>query len=113
MSGTPQPREPRRRSGPTGGARSHYWGGQEEEGWTTIGISLGTLGLSEGEVPLVQATGGKKPLAWATGDQALLVQALLVWAKGSRGLSVTWCLLSNQHAAGTNQSSHLRNQREA
>ena len=32
----------RRRSGPTGGARSHSWGGQEEEGWTAIGIYFPT-----------------------------------------------------------------------
>ena len=46
----------------------------------------------------MQATGGKKPLAWAEGDWELLVQAvggwaLLVWAGDSVGLSVTWCLL--------------------
>ena len=35
-----QLREPRRRSGPTGEARHHCWGGQEEEGWTTIRISF-------------------------------------------------------------------------
>ena len=38
--------------------------------------------------------GGEKTLAQSTGDQALLVQAtddweLLVWAKGSGGLSET------------------------
>ena len=49
-------------------------------------------GLLEGGVPLVQATGGKKPLAQATGDWVLLVKAMyvllvqaLVWAKGSGG----------------------------
>ena len=41
-------------------------------------------------MPLVQATGGEKPLALAMEDWALLVQAMggwapLVWAKGSRG----------------------------
>ena len=45
----------------------------------------------------MQAMSGEKPLAWATGDWAFLVQAtggraLLVWAKGSGGLSVMWCL---------------------
>ena len=35
----------------------------------------GQHGLSEGGVALAQAMGCKKPLAQATGDQALLVQA--------------------------------------
>ena len=44
------------------------------------------LGLSEGGAPIVKAMGGKKPLAWAMGEQALPVQpaggwAHLVWAK--------------------------------
>ena len=39
-SGMPQPREPRRRSGPAREARHHCWGGQEEEGQTAIGISF-------------------------------------------------------------------------
>lgn len=38
-----------------------------EEGQTAIGISLCTHVLSEGGVPLVQAMGGEKPLAWAMG----------------------------------------------
>ena len=94
-SGSPWQREPRRRSGPSGAARRHCWGEQEEGGRTTIGISLRVCtcvhGHSEGRSPLVQAMGGKKPFAWAIGDWALLVQATggqapLVWAKGSRGL---------------------------
>ena len=52
--------------------------------------NLPVLGLSESGVPLVQTTGGKKQLARATGDWALLGQAMsgrapLVWAKGSGG----------------------------
>ena len=39
-SGTPEQREPGRRFGPTGKARQNCWGGQEEDGWTTIGNSL-------------------------------------------------------------------------
>ena len=62
-SGMPRQRKPRKRSGPTKEARCHCWGGQEEEGWTTIVISLHTRGLSEGQAPQVQAMGGKKPLA--------------------------------------------------
>ena len=59
-------------------------------GWTAIGISLCTHGLSEGRVPLVQVPGGKKPLYWATGGRVLLVQAtggqaLLGWTKVSAG----------------------------
>ena len=33
-------RKLRRRSGSAGEARCHCWGGQEEEEWTTIGISF-------------------------------------------------------------------------
>ena len=76
-SGTPQQREPGRRSGPRGEARRHCWGGREEK-LTTIGISLRMRGLSEGRVPLVQATDGERPRAPATGDEVLLV-----WATGS------------------------------
>ena len=54
--------------------------------------------LSEGWEPLTQAMGGKRPLAQTTGDWAPRmwatgVQALLVRAKESRGLSTMWCLL--------------------
>ena len=91
VSGTTQPTEPGRRYGPEGETRCHCWG-KEEEGWTAIGISLHTCAcvLSEGGAPLLQATGGEKPLALAMEDWALLVQAMggwapLVWAKGSRG----------------------------
>ena len=38
--GMPQPKEPRRRSGPIGEAKHHFWGGGEEDVWITIGISL-------------------------------------------------------------------------
>ena len=69
-------------------------------------------------MPLVQATGGEKPLAWVTGDGALLVQAMgswdpLVWAKGSGELSATWCLLRNQQEARMDGGSHLGDQRKA
>ena len=98
VSGTTQPTEPGRRYGPEGETKCHCWGRQEEEGQTTIRISLHTHRLSEDGVPLAQSTGGKKPLTWATGDGVLLVQALDAWAslvraKESRGLSATWCLL--------------------
>ena len=42
----PQQREPGRRSGPTGEARHHCWGGQEK-GQTTMGISFMVHGLSK------------------------------------------------------------------
>ena len=114
----PQPREPRKRSGPTEEARHHCWRGQEEEGQTAIAISLHTRRLSEGRVPLAQAMGGKRTIAQATGDQVLPVQAThgqapLVWGKGSGGLNVMQCLLHDLQAVGTNHSSHLRNQRKA
>ena len=67
---------------------------------------------------LVQALGGEKPLARAKGDRALLVQAMggwapLVWAKGSRGLSAHGATCVIYRCSGTDQISHLRNQREA
>ena len=107
-SGIPQLRETGRRSGPTGEARCHCWGGQEDEGCTAIGISFfGRVHrLSEGRAPLAQAMGGERPLAWAVGDQAPLG-----WAKGSKELSATRHLLRDPQAVGTNHSSHLRNQR--
>ena len=108
----PQRRKPRRRSGATGEASHHCWGGWKEKGQTSIGISLPIHGLSEG-----RATGDKKPLAQATGDRALLAQATggwipPVWAKGSGGLSAMWCLLRDLHMAGIDHGSHLRGQRE-
>ena len=39
--------------------------------------------------------------------------APLLWAKGSRGISATWCLLCDPQVAGTNHSSCLGGQREA
>ena len=47
-------------------------GGKEEKGWATIGISLHTHGLSEGVVPLAQATGDETPLASVMGNWAFL-----------------------------------------
>ena len=66
----------------------------------------------------MQATGGEKPLVLATGHQVLLVQAMggqepLVWAKGSVGLNMTWSLLHDLPAAGTDHSCHTGGQREA
>ena len=73
--------------------------------------------LSEGRAAVVQATGGKKPLAQATGDWAHLVQAVggqapLVWAEGSAGLSAMWCLLCDLQEAWTNGGGLLRGRRE-
>ena len=61
-------------------------------------LALYALGLSEVRCLWFRLWGARKPLAWAMGDWALLVQAMggwvpLVWAKGSRGLSATWYLL--------------------
>ena len=65
----------------------------------------------------MQATGGEKPTALVMGDWVLLAQAVggwepLVWAKGSVGLSATWCLLHNLQAGKTDLSGHLRGQKE-
>ena len=75
-SGTLQLRKPRRRSRPTGEARCHCWEGQEEEGWTTIGISLKTQRVSEDGAPLAHSMAGENPLAWATGNLEFLMQAM-------------------------------------
>lgn len=69
-----------------------------------------------GGAPLVQATGGKKTLALAMANGGLLQATggqAPPTAKGSGRLSATWCVLHNLQEEGTNQSSHLRNQREA
>ena len=52
------------------------------------------------------------------GDEALLVQATsgqapVVWAKGIRELSATWCLLYDLQVAVADCGGHLRGQREA
>lgn len=74
--------------------------GRERGGWwTTIGIFIPAhAGLSEGEVPLVQATGGRAPL---------------VWAKGSGRLSMMQHLLSDIQAVRANHRRNLRHQRWA
>ena len=70
-------------------------------------------GLSEVEVPLAQATGRAKQLSGAMGDQALLMQvmsgqALHVWAKGSRRLSTTQCLLQWGQTTAVNSETRGR-----
>ena len=42
--------------------------GKEEGQITKESLCSLVCGLSEGRVPLVQAMGGEKPLAWAMGD---------------------------------------------
>ena len=81
---------PRRRSGPTGKARHHCWGGQEEEGWIAIGISFSALTQT-----------------WRAELQAarhllcgLQVAVPAVWAKHDRGAS---CMVYRWQRA--NQSS--------
>ena len=116
-SGMPQLRELRRRSGPAGEARCHCWWGQEEEGLTTIGIFFpvhawilrgwGTSGTGyRWQGSLAQAVGDLAPLIQDSGGQASLV-----CAKGSGRLSATQHLLCDLQEAGTNHSSHLRQQR--
>ena len=75
----PQQREPGRRSGPTGETRCHCWGGQEEEGRTTIGISCIQVHIvSEDGAPLMQAKGGKKPLLRLRETRHLLCRLMAV-----------------------------------
>ena len=45
--------------------------------------------------------------------QATSGQATIVWAKGIRGLSATWCLSHNPQVAGTECGGYLKGQREA
>ena len=45
--------------------------------------------------------------------QATHGQAPLVWPKGIRGLSVTWCLLHDLHVAGRDCGGGLRGKRDA
>ena len=71
----PQSRKPRRRSGPVEEARCHCWEGEKRRGRAPQGISLHMCRLSEGGMPLAQATGGERALSQAMGDRALLVQA--------------------------------------
>ena len=61
MRGTPQQREPRRRSGPAGEARRHCSGGERRTG-EARGNTL-HYGLTEGRASLAQAMGSEKPLA--------------------------------------------------
>ena len=65
---------------PAGEARCHCWGGQEEEGQATIGMSLPAQAPTlRAQAPPVQASGVKEPLAWAVGDGALLLWAAVGW----------------------------------
>ena len=90
VSRQPQPREPRRMSGPAGEARGRH----EEKGQTTTGISLCTLRLSEGG-----ATGGEAPPAWARGGEAPLPQAKQDMGFLC-GLSTVGCLLCGPGGGG-------------
>ena len=100
-------------------ARHHCWGGREEEERTTIGISLRTLVWAlRGQGASGITMGGEKPLAqttedWELHEQATGGQSLLAWDKGNRGLSVTWCYLSDLQVAGRDHSGCLGRQREA
>ena len=81
-----------------------------------IGISLRPN--SEGGAPLVQATGGEKPLAQAMGDWGLLCRLgvarhLLGGLRAAGWLSVTWCLLCELQVIETDCGGPLRGQREA
>ena len=67
-SGTPWQREPGRRSGPTEEASTIV--GEDERrrgGPPRESPCAHELGLSEGRVPLMKATGGEQPLVWTMG----------------------------------------------
>ena len=128
-SGTPQAEEGNTTvEGTRGKVQTHrrgkvpLLGGQEEEGQTAIGNSL----CQSVHMPVaLRGWGGsgagyrqQKASCLFRGDWAFLVQAMsgqapLVWAKGIRGLSATWCLLHNLQVAGTDSGGHLRGQMEA
>ena len=120
-SGTPQQREPGRKSAVAGEGRRHCRGGREEEGRAAGGISL----HQSTRLPLGSQRVGRlwrrpqaaRSLLFIWGNWALLVQATgaqapLVWAKGIRGLSARWCLLQDLQVAGTDLGSPLGGRRE-
>ena len=86
--------------------------------WMAMGNSLHQNVHSSEAGWLWSGYGRRKASCSFVGDWALLVQATggqapLVWAKGIRGLSATWCLLHELQGTGTDCGSHLRGQREA
>ena len=86
----------------------------EEEGQAAIGNSLHW----SMHMWLCRGYGSQEASCLFNGDKALLVQATggqapIVWAKGIRGLSATWCLLHDPQVAGTGCGCCLRGQREA
>ena len=67
-------------------------------------------------MPLVQAMGGERPLAWATGYWVALVWAMggwapLVMAKDSRVLHMMQCFLCDLQGAGKPQQSSQKRER--
>ena len=95
----PQQKEPRRRPGPGGEAKCRCGRGQEEEGWTAIGISFSVHALDlHCGAPLAWAVGGQVPLARAKDNRGNLFHGL--WLAG--------CLLHGLQVAGAKHCSHLR-----
>ena len=100
--------------------KSPLLGRGEEEGQAAIGNSLCwstclPTGLEVGValqrlwvVRSLLLIYGREGTCASTGGQAPIV-----WAKGIRGLSATWCLLHNLQVSGTDCGCCLRCQREA
>ena len=96
----------------------HCGGGwQEEEGWSTIGNSqLWSVHMPAGSQRvewLCSRLWAAKIFCSFRRDWALLVQATssqspLVWAKGIRWLSVSWCLFHDLQVTGTDHSGCLK-----
>ena len=86
-SGAPELRKPGRRSGHTGEARCHCWGGQEEKGQTAIGVSFSEYPQTLGR------WGYRQQGASCTGYR---------WRRLPCRLSGTGCLLHGLQVAGAN-----------
>ena len=86
--GTPQQREPGRRSGPSGEARRHRWGGREEEGQMPRKLPAPEHALAHGLSEDSVARGYKKPLAHL-GETGRFLCRLTVARHLLRGLSAT------------------------
>ena len=105
-------REPEKGPGAVGEAKHHCWGGQEEEGHTSIGL------------PSVdsQRLGHLWFRLWVMRHHLLRLGipgnscagysgwAHLVSDKGRRGLNMMCCLLCDLQVVGTNHSSHHINE---
>ena len=95
-----------RETGPEGEARHHCWGGQEEESWITVGISLHMHRLSEGGLHWLRLRVERTHLLGLQETRCFLcgkwvARHLLCGLRAAGGLSATWYLLHDLKAEGT------------